>query len=94
MLRIMVGTSVPPAPAALSTPAITGPLSNLPPATFDAGHVSIETYLMDFEGDLYGERMEIEVLHRLREERAFAGIEEIKAQITLDVQEARAWLTH
>lgn len=61
--------------------------------TFDAGHVSIETYLLDFEGDIYGERMQLEVLHRIRDERAFAGIDEIKAQIALDVEEARRWLT-
>ena len=39
--------------------------------TFDAGHVSIETYLMDFEGDIYGERMTLDILHRIRGERAF-----------------------
>ena len=60
--------------------------------TFDAGHVSIETYLMDFEGDIYGERMELEVLHRIRAEKAFAGVDELVAQITTDVEGARAWL--
>jgi len=57
--------------------------------TFDAGHVSIETHLLDFEGDIYGERMEIEVIHRIRAERPFAGIDEIKAQIAKDVDVAR-----
>jgi riboflavin kinase/FMN adenylyltransferase len=57
--------------------------------TFDAGHVSIETYLLDFEGDIYGERMEVELIRRIRAERPFAGIEEIKAQIAKDVELAR-----
>lgn len=61
--------------------------------TFDAGHVSIETYLLDFEGDIYGERMEIEIVARIREERKFDGIEAIKAQIAADVVTARELLS-
>lgn len=61
--------------------------------TFDAGHVSVETHLLDFEGDLYGERMDLEVLHRIRPERTFEGIEELKAQIARDVAAAREMLT-
>ena len=57
--------------------------------TFDAGHISIETYLLDFEGDIYGERMELEIVHRIRPEVKFDGIEAIKAQIAKDVDEAR-----
>ena len=60
--------------------------------TFDAGHVSVETYLLDFEGDIYGQRMDLEVIHRIRGEVAFPGIDELKAQIALDVQAARAAL--
>lgn len=57
--------------------------------TFDAGHVSIETHLIDFEGDIYGERMEIEIVHRLRGEVAFASVDELTAQIRKDVAAAR-----
>jgi riboflavin kinase/FMN adenylyltransferase len=57
--------------------------------TFDAGHISIETHLMDFEGDLYGERMEIEIVHRLRGEVAFPNVDDLVAQIGKDVQSAR-----
>lgn len=57
--------------------------------TFDAGHVSIETYLLDFEGDIYGERMDLEIVHRIRGETAFAGVEELKAAIAADVSAAR-----
>jgi len=60
--------------------------------TFDAGHVSIETHLIDFDGDLYGERMVLEVFHRLRHERAFASPAELVDQIRLDVEQARAIL--
>ena len=60
--------------------------------TFDAGHVSVETYLLDFEGDIYGERMDLEVIHRIRGEVTFPGIDELKAQIARDVESARASL--
>lgn len=60
--------------------------------TFDAGHISIETYLLDFEGDIYGERMEVEIIHRLRGEVAFPSVDELVAQIGRDVESARAVL--
>jgi len=60
--------------------------------TFDAGHVSVETYLLDFEGDVYGERMEVEMVHRIRGEVAFGSVEALKAQIAEDVQAARVAL--
>jgi riboflavin kinase/FMN adenylyltransferase len=60
--------------------------------TFDAGHVSIETHLLDFEGDIYGERMELEMIARIRPEQAFGGADELVAQIRRDVATARALL--
>lgn len=57
--------------------------------TFDAGHIAVETYLVDFEGDIYGERMDLEVLERIRGEVKFEGIDALKAQITKDVARAR-----
>jgi riboflavin kinase/FMN adenylyltransferase len=50
----------------------------------------IEPYLLDFEGDLYGRRLVVELWGRLRDERAFASEDELVAQITRDVEEARA----
>lgn len=60
--------------------------------TFDEGHVSIETHLLDFEGDLYGERMEIAIVDRVRAEQAFSGPEELRAQIAADVEHVRGVL--
>ncbi len=57
--------------------------------TFDEGHVSIETNLLDFEGDLYGQRMEIEFVERIRSEVKFASADELTAQIAKDVAKAR-----
>ena len=50
----------------------------------------IETYLLDWEGDLYGDRLVVEVWERLREERAFESEAALIAQIASDVEQARA----
>lgn len=57
--------------------------------TFEPGHISIETHLLDFEGDLYGQRMSIELVRRIREERAFATVEELREQIARDIAQIR-----
>jgi len=50
----------------------------------------IEAYLLDWEGDLYGDRLVVELWRRLRDERAFASEAELIAQIARDVEETRA----
>ena len=50
----------------------------------------IEAFLLDFEGDLYGERVRLELWERLRDERAFASEAELVEQIARDVDAARA----
>lgn len=57
--------------------------------TFDRQENRIEAYLLDFEGDLYGETVEVAFTHRLRAEKKFSGVEELKAQISADVQRVR-----
>ncbi|HJU55419.1 MAG TPA: bifunctional riboflavin kinase/FAD synthetase [Pyrinomonadaceae bacterium] len=54
--------------------------------TFAGGatDTSIETYVMDWEGDLYGDVVRVRFLHRLRDEQKFASIEELKNQIAHD----------
>jgi riboflavin kinase / FMN adenylyltransferase len=50
----------------------------------------IEPHLLDFEGDLYGERLVVELWARLRDERAFESETELVAQIARDVEATRA----
>jgi riboflavin kinase/FMN adenylyltransferase len=50
----------------------------------------IEPYLLEFDGDLYGQRLVVELWERLRDERAFADEEELVAQIARDVEATRA----
>ncbi|HEX6030850.1 MAG TPA: riboflavin kinase, partial [Tepidiformaceae bacterium] len=61
--------------------------------TFDAGHVSVETHLLDFEGNVYGERMELEIVHHIRDEAKFESVEALTAQIAQDVATAREVLS-
>lgn len=56
----------------------------------DSRHL-VETHLLDFEGDLYGELVTVELLHRLRSEKKFNGIDELIAQIQRDVVSTREW---
>jgi riboflavin kinase / FMN adenylyltransferase len=50
----------------------------------------IEPYLLDFDGDLYGRRLVVELWQRLRDERAFESEEELVAQIARDVEQTRS----
>jgi riboflavin kinase/FMN adenylyltransferase len=50
----------------------------------------IEPHLLDFEGDLYGRRLIVELWQRLRDERAFGSEAELVAQIAHDVEQTRA----
>jgi riboflavin kinase / FMN adenylyltransferase len=50
----------------------------------------IEPHLLDFEGDLYGRRLVVEVWLRLRDEQAFASEAELVAQIARDVEATRS----
>ena len=52
----------------------------------------LETYLFDFEGDLYGQEMEVEFVAFLRDERKFDGLDALKAQIATDSAQAKALL--
>jgi riboflavin kinase/FMN adenylyltransferase len=49
----------------------------------------VEAFLLDFEGDLYGERLVLELWRRLRDERAFESERELVDQIARDVEETR-----
>ena len=50
----------------------------------------VEVFLLDFEGDLYGRRLVVELWQRLRDERAFADEAELVEQIAQDVEQTRA----
>jgi riboflavin kinase / FMN adenylyltransferase len=55
---------------------------------------SIESYIFDFDGDLYGNVLRVRFLHRIRDEKKFSGIEELKAQIARDSARALDYFEH
>jgi riboflavin kinase / FMN adenylyltransferase len=58
--------------------------------TFDSGRgVLIETYLIDRDDDLYGSALRVAFVERLRGERRFPGVEELIAQMRIDVEDAK-----
>jgi riboflavin kinase / FMN adenylyltransferase len=59
------------------------------PTFHEHGRVLVEVYLLDWDGDLYGTRLQVELLERLREERRFDGVEPLIRQMKLDEREAR-----
>jgi riboflavin kinase/FMN adenylyltransferase len=59
--------------------------------TFNGQKTTVETYLPDFDVDLYGARMEVAFLHRIRGEEKFEGIDQLKAQIADDVKKGVSW---
>jgi riboflavin kinase/FMN adenylyltransferase len=54
---------------------------------------SVETFVMDWGGDLYGDVVRVRFLHRLRDERRFSSVEELKRQIESDAARARKYFT-
>ena len=58
--------------------------------TFQTGRgLLIEAYLLDFSGDLYGDVLRIAFLERLRGEKRFDSVDDLVAQMQLDVDQAR-----
>lgn len=57
---------------------------------YGGAELRVEAFLLDFAGDLYGQRLIVELWQRLREERAFGSEQELVDQIGRDVETARA----
>lgn len=58
--------------------------------TFGEGSRTVEAFILDFAGDIYGEAVKLSFVQRIREERMFAQIEDLVTQMREDVQAARA----
>ena len=58
--------------------------------TFARTDSRVEAYLLDFDGDLYGRTVDVGFTHRIRGEKKFSGIDELKEQIQNDVETARS----
>ena len=60
------------------------------PTVNDGRDVTVESFLLDFDGDLYGQTIRVEFCRRLRDEARFDTLESLKAQIAADAAAARA----
>jgi riboflavin kinase / FMN adenylyltransferase len=60
--------------------------------TVDGREWLLETFVFDFDGDLYGKRLEVEFVEKLRDELKFDSLEALKIQMHLDAEQARAVL--
>ena len=60
--------------------------------TFDSDtEPSVETFVLNWSGDLYGDVVRVRFLHRLRDEKKFGSLEELKSQIQMDVERAEQY---
>jgi riboflavin kinase/FMN adenylyltransferase len=60
-----------------------------------AGEVgpTVETYILDFEDDIYGEQVRIDLLHRLRDELKFESVDQLVAQMERDIADTRSYFS-
>ena len=59
------------------------------PAIDDDDEVLLETHLLDWDGDLYGQELRVELLERIRPEANFDSLEELKIAMAADCDQAR-----
>ena len=76
-------------PDGTSCPGVTN--VGVRPTVSDSGTVSVETFLLDYDGDLYGQHVRLEFCRRLRPEQRFGSLEELRQQILRDIDSARVY---
>ena len=63
------------------------------PTVSNENRVSVESHLLDFQGNLYGRHARVEFCHFQRPERHFESMDELAEQIRLDTETTRAWFS-
>lgn len=56
------------------------------PTVSDSHRCSLETHILDFDKDIYGEEISVSFLKMIRAERKFNSLDDLKAQINIDIQ--------
>jgi len=62
--------------------------------TVDGKEPLLEVHIFDFDRDIYGDLIAVEFRHKIRDERAFDGLDALKAQIHYDLETAREWFAN
>ncbi len=57
--------------------------------TFDDHEFTVEVHILDFNEDIYGEKIRVNFIHRIRAEKKFSGIDELASQIGKDIETGR-----
>ncbi|MFC2066639.1 bifunctional riboflavin kinase/FAD synthetase [Chloroflexota bacterium] len=60
--------------------------------TFDGCDRTVEAYIVDYHGNLYGQELKVDIMERLRDEKKFSTVEELKRQMAEDVKQGKAIL--
>ncbi len=55
------------------------------PTIYDKGERRVEVYILDYEGDVYGKTVRIEITNRIRGEKKFSSLNELREQIERDI---------
>ena len=58
--------------------------------TFDLGHLVVESHIFDFDEDIVGKEIEVELVSFIRNEVKFANVDQLIAQIASDIKQAQA----
>ena len=61
------------------------------PTVGNGSDVTVESWILDFDGDLYGQEIRVEFHHRIREEIRFPTLDALRNQIAADAEAARRW---
>jgi riboflavin kinase/FMN adenylyltransferase len=69
-------------------PAVTN-IGIRPTFTPDKERANIETHILDFSKDIYGEELKLEFISRLRDEKKFGSVDELLTQIRVDIEKAQ-----
>lgn len=64
----------------------------LRPSVHDGGGVTVESFLLDFSGDLYQETLTLELFHHLRWEKSFSSLEELTAEVLKNAGQVKDYL--
>jgi riboflavin kinase/FMN adenylyltransferase len=57
--------------------------------TFGRNDRTIESFLLEYHGDLYGHELSVDFVAKLRDEKKFASVEELKQQVAVDVERGK-----
>lgn len=61
------------------------------PTVEEVSEPNVEAFLLDFDGDLYGQRVRVEFYHRIRGERKFPNVETLTQEVLQNAEETRAY---